>query len=138
MKGGKLNIQGGKNINVAKRKVANARSFMFNQHNVNISREGLRNLQQRICITETSADITGTVTSVGIVAAAKDIIKNGDKLIIVNPVTGVGSDVVARADVKSTDTQITVSSVVLYAPKGSFVMYQEEWLNYFIRGGTIT
>ena len=45
MKAGKLNIQGGKNINVAKRKVASARGFMFNQHNVNISREGLRNLQ---------------------------------------------------------------------------------------------
>ncbi len=100
MKAGKLNIQGGKNINVAKRKVASARGFMFNQHNVNISREGLRNLQQRLCITETTADITGTVTSIGINTTGYDIIKNLDKLIIVNPVTGVGSDVNVTADVK--------------------------------------
>tara|TARA_R100000458_G_C8232031_1_gene213448 strand:- start:293 stop:1090 length:798 start_codon:yes stop_codon:yes gene_type:complete len=138
MKAGKLNIQGGKNINVAKRKVASARGFMFNQHNVNISREGLKNLQQRLCITETTADIAGTVTSIGINTTGYDIIKNLDKLIIVNPVTGVGSDVNVTADVKGSDNLISVASVVLYAPAGSFVMFQEEFLNYFVRGGTIT
>ena len=138
MKAGKLNIQGGKNINVAKRKVAKAKSFMFNQHNVNISREGLKNLQQRLCITETTTNIAGTVTSIGINTTGFDIIKNADKLIIVNPVTGVGTDVNVTADVKGSDSSISVASVVLYAPAGSFVMFQEEFLNYFVRGGTIT
>lgn len=138
MKAGKLNLQGGKNINVAKRKVATAKGYMFNQHNVNVSREGLRNLQQRLTITETTSNISGTITSIGINTTGFDIIKNGDKLIIVNPVTGVGVDVNVTADVKGSDNLIAVASVVLYAPAGSFVMFQEEFLNYFVRGGTIT
>ena len=131
MKAGKLNLQGGKNINVAKRKVARAKGYMFNQHNVNVSREGLRNLQQRLTITETTSNISGTITSIGINTTGFDIIKNGDKLIIVNPVTGVGVDVNVTADVKGSDSLIAVASVVLYAPAGSFVMFQEEFLNYF-------
>ena len=136
MKGGKLNIQGGKNF--AKTKVANSRSNMFNQHNVNVVRSGIRNLQQRIAITETTADITSTVTSMGISAVGFNVIKKNDRLIVVNPITGVGADVTASADVKPTDTTISINSVTLFAPSGSYVMFQEEWMNYFIRGGTIT
>jgi len=138
MKAGKLNIQGGKNINVAKRKVANARSAIFNQHNVNVVRSGIRELQQRVAITELSASVSGTVTSLSINVTSFDIIKANDKLILVHPVTGVASDIQATEDVKATDTSISIASVTLYSPSGSFIMFQEEFLNYFVRGGTIT
>ncbi len=138
MKGGKLNIQGGKNINVANKKVATARSSMFNQHNVNVSREGLKNLQQRLCITELSASVSGTVTSLSINVTSFDVIKANDKLIVVDPVTGFASDIQATADVKATDTTISIASVTLFYPREAFIMFQEEYLNYFVRGGTIT
>ena len=138
MKGGKFNIQGGKIFNKSQGEIKKNQGFMYNQHNANISRLGLRLLQQRLCITETTADIAGTVTSIGINATSFDIIKNADKLIVVNPVSGVGIDVDVTADVKGTDNSIAVASVVMYAPAGSFVMFREEFMNYFIRGGTIT
>lgn len=134
----KLNIGGGKLFNRSQGKLSSFKGFMGNQNNSNVARTGLRNLQQRLTITETSADIIGTVTAIGINTTGFDIIKNGDKLIIVNPVTGVGTDVNVTADVKGSDSLIAVASVVLYAPAGSFVMFQEEFLNYFVRGGTIT
>tara|TARA_R100001463_G_scaffold74997_2_gene129040 strand:+ start:7173 stop:7973 length:801 start_codon:yes stop_codon:yes gene_type:complete len=139
MKIGKLNLQGGKNINVAKRKVASAKGFMFNQHNVNISREGIRNLQQRICITETTANIVNaTTTAIGINAIGNDVIKKNDRLVIVNPITGVATNIVVTADVKSSDTSISINTTAISSPLGSFIMYQEEFLNYYVRGGTIT
>lgn len=134
----KLNIGGGKLFNRSQGKLSSFKGFMGNQNNANVTRTGLRNLQQRLTITETSADIAGTVTSIAINTTGFAIIKNADKLIIVNPVTGVGTDVNVTADVKGSDVSISVASVVIYAPAGSFVMFQEEFLNYFVRGGTIT
>ena len=138
MKGGKLNLQGNKIVNRSQAEIKKNQGFMYNQHNFNVTRLGLKQLQQRLAITETTSDITGTVTSIGINTTGFDIIKNADKLIIVNPVTGVGIDVNVTADVKGSDSLISVASVVLIAPAGSFVMFQEEFLNYFVRGGTIT
>jgi hypothetical protein len=138
MKAGKLNIQGGKNINVAKRKVASARGFMFNQHNVNISREGLKNLQQRLGITTLSADAIGTKTAIAINAIGKNVINTADELVIVCAVTGVKQSVVASDLVSSTDTSISINSSVLYFAAGDYVMFEEDFLNYYIRGGTIT
>ena len=138
MKGGKLNLQGNKIVNRSQAEIKKNQGFMYNQHNFNVTRLGLKQLQQRLAITETTSDITGTVTAIGINTTGFDIIKNADKLIIVNPVTGIGTDVNVTADVKGSDVLIAVASVVLIAPAGSFVMFQEEFLNYFVRGGTIT
>ena len=139
MKGGKFNIQGGKIVNQSQAEIKKNQGFMYNQHNANISRLGLRQLQQRICITETTADIVNaTTTAISINAIGNDVIKKNDRLVIVNPVTGIATDIVASADVKSSDTSISINTTVIYAPTGSFIMYQEEFLNYYVRGGTIT
>tara|TARA_B100001094_G_scaffold90714_1_gene86751 strand:- start:2373 stop:3173 length:801 start_codon:yes stop_codon:yes gene_type:complete len=138
MKGGKLNLQKGRSYNQSQKELNKSTSNTFNQHNVNATRLGLKQLQQRLAITTTSADITGTVTSIGIVATGFATIKRNDELLIVNPVTGASSEVKTDNDVKITDNYISVLSVTLYAPSGSFILFKQSFLNYFIRGGTIT
>lgn len=139
MKGGKLNIQGGKIFNTSQADIKKNQGFMFNQHSNNVTRLGLKQLQQRLAITETTADIVNaTTTSIPINATVNDIIKTKDKLLIVNPVTGVATSITASSDVKGTDTTISIVSATIYAPTGSFIMFSEDWLNYFVRGGTIT
>lgn len=139
MKGGKLNIQGGKIFNTSQADIKKNQGFMFNQHSNNVTRLGLKQLQQRLAITETTADIVNaTTTSIPINATVFDIIKTKDKLLIVNPVTGVATSITASADVKSTDTTLSILSATIYAPTGSFIMFSDDWLNRFVRGGTIT
>ena len=139
MKGGKLNIQGGKIFNTSQADIKKNQGFMFNQHSNNVTRLGLKQLQQRLAITETSSDIiASTTSSIPINTVGYDIIKNRDRLVIVNPVTGVSTDINVLADVKSGDTAITIVSTTIYAPAGSFIMFKEDWLNNFIRGGTLT
>lgn len=131
-------MQGGKIVNKSQSEIKKQQEFMYNQHNFNVTKLGLKQLQQRLSITTTSADITGTVTSIGIVATSFATIKNNDKLLIVNPVTGASSELTVTNDVKGTDNYISVSSISLYAPSGSFILFKQSFLNYFIRGGTIT
>lgn len=139
MKGGKLNIQGGKIFNTSQADIKKNQGFMFNQHSNNVTRLGLKQLQQRLSITETTSDIiASTTTSIPINATVSDIIKTKDKLLIVNPVTGVATSITASSDVKGTDTTLSIVSSTIYAPTGSFIMFSEDWLNYFVRGGTIT
>ena len=83
MKGGKLNLQKGRSYNQSQKELNKSTSNTFNQHNVNATRLGLKQLQQRLAITTTSADITGTVTSIGIVATGFATIKRNDELLIV-------------------------------------------------------
>ena len=139
MKGGKLNIQGGKIFNTSQADIKKNQGFMFNQHSNNVTRLGLKQLQQRLAITETTSDIVNaTTTSIPINSTGFDIIKSLDRLVIVNPVTGVATNISPSADVKSTESTMSISSTPIYSPSGSFIMFSEHFFNYFVRGGTIT
>ena len=135
----KLNLQKGRSYNQSQKELNKSTSDLFNQHNLNVTRLGLKQLQQRLSITETTADVVNaSTTSISINTTGFDIIKNKDRLVIVNPVTGVATNISPTADVKGTDTTMSISSAIIYAPSGSFIMFSDDFLNYFIRGGTIT
>ena len=134
----KLNIAGGKLFNKTQVKLNRFKGFMGNQNNANAARAGIVNKQQRLSITTLSADAIGTKTAIAINAIGRNIIKNNDKLCVVCPYTGSNIDITVSSDVSSTGTSIPITSADLYCPSGSYIMYQEDFLNYYIRGGTIT
>lgn len=87
-----------------------------NQYFDNLENAALR-------ITNTTAEVTGTITTINVADPGFDIDATGAQLIIVDPVTGATDTLDLNADFLNTNTSITVVSTTLSQtyPKGSYI-----------------
>lgn len=131
-----VNFQGGKVIKKSQKNIFGGKADIYNQHQINVLRGGLKNNQDNLCITTTTAAASGTTTSLTVAAPTHATIRKGDKLIIVGKTNGGSQTITAAISLSGTDTTLHISSVSL-APfeAGSYIMFNNQDLNRRIAGG---
>lgn len=130
--GGQVNFHGGKIIKKTQKSVFGSQALTFQQHQMNVVRGGLYNQQERTCITTLSADLASdsAVTTISINAIGDDIIKEGDKLLIVSRVNNNYAEVTATASVGAAAVAISITSKVLPPfPSGAFIFFNKRTEN---------
>ena len=133
-----VNFHGGKIYKKTQKTIFGSQADSYRQQQVNVVRGGLKNEQDRSCITTLTADASGTTTSLTIASVGANTIRKGDELFIVSKVNNSKQKVVVSQTPSSTDTTLHITSTSL-APfsSGSYIFFSNALMNKRIAGGLL-
>ena len=133
-----VNFNGGKIYKKTQKTIFGSQADLYRQQQVNVVRGGLKNEQDRTCITTLTADASGTTTSLTITAVGTNTIRKGDELFIVSKVNNSKQKVVVSQTPSSTDTTLNITSTSLAPfPSGSYIFFSNALMNQRIAGGLL-
>ena len=133
-----VNFHGGKIYKKTQKTIFGSQADLYRQQQVNVVRGGLKNEQDRTCITTLTADASGTTTSLTITAIGYNTIRKGDELFIVSKVNNSKQKIVVSQTPLTTDTTLHITSTSLGPfPSGSYIFFSNALMNQRIAGGLL-
>lgn len=133
-----VNFHGGKIYKKTQKTIFGSQADLYRQQQVNVVRGGLKNEQDRTCITTLTADASGTTTSLSITSVGANTLRKGDEILIVSKVNNSSQKVIVSQTPSTTATTLNITSTSLAPfPSGSYIFFSNSLMNQRIAGGLL-